>query len=191
MAKMQRISLILSYLYWFGWAVIVGGLLLITLLAPLAFFTLPPLTSDSTQAVAFSGKLITLLLGRFIPICALAFWFLTILELRHTKHDWQFQSKIRFFLQAFLFLITNLLWGYLAFLLIPEMQEVIMNQTDSAGLSGTTKAVFRQQHQWGSRLIFLCLAITFFVPYFHLTRFRQISPISESAIETAPNSATT
>ncbi|MBF0276250.1 MAG: hypothetical protein HQM13_00605 [SAR324 cluster bacterium] len=176
---MGRIILILTYLYWCSWAVIVGGVLLITLLAPIAFFTLPPLTSDSTQAVLISGKLVTLLIGRFVPICTMAFWFLTVLELRHIKREWLFHSRVRFFLQAFLFLITNLIWAYLAFFLIPEMQETVLNQTGTTGLSGSTKAVFRQQHEWGSRLIFLCFAVTLFVPYFQLTRIRGTDPSAD------------
>lgn len=175
---MKSLPYLLTYLFWFCWAFIVGGLLLVVLLAPIAFFTLPPLTSDPQQMVIISGKLLTLLFSRFIPLCTLAFWIITVLELRHFQYDWQMQTKQRFIFQSLCLLLANSVWCWLAFILIPEMKDAVLNAPETSGLTGSTRAVFRQQHEWGNRLIFFCFVITLCLPYFSLTRFRQKTQVS-------------
>ena len=168
---MHRFPQVLTYLYWLSWSVIVGGLVVVSLLAPLAFFTLPPLTTDSVQAVAFSGKLLTLLFGRYLPVCAVAFGIITLLELRYVQYDWHSEKKVRFALQTLIFLMANGVWIYLAFYLVPAMQPYVMSPEYQGGLTGEVKALFQQQHKISTRLTYLGLVFTLCVPYFHLTRF--------------------
>ena len=166
---MQKLPPMFAYLFWLSWAFIVGGLCAVALLAPLAFFTLPPLTSDSRQAVIISGKLLTLFFSRFIPLCALAFWILTVLEMRHLKNDWHTQAQWRFYGLCSLLVVANGLWVFLAFGLIPEMKEAVMHTPSSVGL-GADSALFRKQHQWANGMILLALVLTLCLPYFRLTR---------------------
>ena len=77
------IKLIQSYIFWFSWSIITGGIIIIgPILAPIAFTTMPVTVSPeiAQYANSYAGTLFTLFFIRYFPIVTGAFLLITILE---------------------------------------------------------------------------------------------------------------
>jgi hypothetical protein len=167
-----KLKSILSFGFWLSWSLIVGGILIIgVLLAPLAFQTLPTLVPDAGQALQFSGTLFTLFFNQYLPVCSLAFLFITIVEHLSIREDWKILNQTKI-IRGIILLIGNGIWIYLALWLIPEMVEMVL---DSAKWNTSeTRVAFKVLHERSMVMMqggwFLTLLLPFFAKHSHLRK---------------------
>ena len=123
------IKLIQSYIFWFSWSIITGGIIIIgPILAPIAFTTMPVIVSPEIAQYAYSyaGTLFTLFFIQYFPIVAGAFLLITIFEHFFIFNRWK-EHRINVILCEIMFLSGNMIWMWLAFKLAPQIESMVMN----------------------------------------------------------------
>jgi len=167
-----------SYIFWLTWSIITGGIIIIgPVLAPIAFTTMPVTVSPEIAQYAYSyaGTLFTLFFIRYFPIVAGAFLLITILEQFYIFKRWK-EHRINVILCEITLLSGNMIWMWLAFKLVPQMESMVMNVESWNDI--TFRESFSGLHSQSQSLAEIGLLITMILPW--LTRISVFRPSSSA-----------
>ena len=154
----------IRFLYWLCWAFLIGGMLISgPLLAPLAFHQVPILVSpdDAAHSRTIISTLFTLFFSTFFPLCSISFLLMSLADVYQSERAFLL-SKLGWVL-IFLLLSGNLIWGYLGWVIAPEMKEIVFNPSNWQDSS--QRVVFHDYHQLSRRLSEIGLGITLLLPW--------------------------
>lgn len=160
------IKYIISYLFWFSWSIIVGGLLIAgPILAPLAFNTMPLTVSAEIAhyAHSYSSTLFTLFFVSYLPIVAVVFVIITVLEQIALYNKWR-EQKLITVITEILLLAGNIIWIWLAILIVPEMESMVMSTKTWNDFS--VREAFTILHLQSQTLSEIGLGVTLILPWF-------------------------
>ena len=169
MTDTSRFNPVLNYLFWLCWSIIVGGMVLVAILAPVAFLQVPNYAADPLEAFRLSGVMLTLAFRIYMPICAGAFLILSLLEATKLRGDFSSQ-KTGALIQTSLLISGMLVWGYLGLVLVPQMSSIVMDTAPGERMATDVRQIFQEKHVVSTNLSKLGLALTLFVPVFRLLR---------------------
>jgi len=97
------------------------------LLAPLAFtkMTVPVSFEISQYAHSYAETLFTLFFVQYFPIVACAFLLITVSEQLYIRQQWK-RDRVLVILCDIILLAGNLIWIWLVFQIVTEMESMVM-----------------------------------------------------------------
>jgi len=155
-----------SYIFWLAYSFIIGGMIISgPILAPLAFNTIPLSVSPeiAEYAHSYASTLFTLFFVSYFPLVAGVFLMISILEQFYIHTYWK-QHRLLAFLCEIILLAGNVIWLWLALMLVPEMEHLVMNAQSWNDI--LVREAFSKLHDQSQGLAEIGLILTLILPWF-------------------------
>lgn len=156
---------IFKFIYWSAWSFIVGGMIIAgIILAPIGFYQLPLIVPDeiSSHAYEYASILFTKFFSVYFTLCAYSFILITLLEQWRINNEWHIRRNT-VIAKEVMIIAGNILWLYLMIILVPVMQEMVMNPEKWS--DHQVRAQFQQMHEHSRWISQSALIITLFLPW--------------------------